>query len=96
MSKRRKTRQQKIIAEFRRQVSPSVKSEKPIATLSQATFSLPTMQPVKPVAVQTASTAYLKYDIAKTGVLTLAIIAAQLVLFFLLKHHTLVVPNLAY
>lgn len=39
---------------------------------------------------------YLLHDISKTGILTLSIIAIQLILFVLLKNHILVLPMVKY
>ena len=91
---KRKTRQEKIRSDYRRQISFG----------QEATFSYqisPKKQEQLPVqAVNTAPKTvlypYLKADLRKTMVLTMCTIAAQFLLYFLLKNHVFALPGLMY
>ena len=89
MAKRKKTRQQKMIADIRHQVyslegssSISVEKTPPIPSIPQI--------------VQATSYNYLKHDLIKTAFLTGIILAVQSILFFLLKNHILTIPKVSY
>lgn len=93
MSRHKKTRQQKIIAELRRKLSVKNPMEvSPQLVLKEP--SLPKLtqinQPLKTTPSLTYS--YLLPDLLKTTVLTMSVIALQLILFFLLKAHIVVLP----
>ncbi len=102
---KRKTRQQKIIADLRRQINASQtksaplekkieKRERPASpSLNLATLSLGEKK--QPVSTFT-NTSYLIKDLQKTGILTASIIAVQLVLLVILKNHILTIPGLNY
>ena len=102
---KRKTRQQKIIADLRRQINASQtksvplekkveKREQPLSpSLNLATLNLGE----KRQSVDTfTNTSYLIKDLRKTGILTTSIIAVQLILLVILKNRILTIPGLNY
>lgn len=99
MAKHKKTREQKKIADLRRQIYAA---NPPIATLELKTerteekpaFSIPT---AKSSSYSTlVNTSYLIKDLRKTAILTAAIVAVQFILLFLLKNHIFTVGGLTY
>jgi hypothetical protein len=96
---RRKTRQQKIIADLRRQL-PRTEAEPIKQEFKPETASTISLEKVeKPKIMATKSTytnPYLGKDLRKTAILTGCIGLGQIVLFFLLKQHLLVLPGLSY
>jgi len=102
---KRKTRQQKIIADLRRQINTSQtksaplekKIEKREVPLSPS-LNLPTLSlNEKKQSVSTfTNTAYLIKDLQKTAILTASIVAAQLILLVILKNHILTLNGLIY
>ena len=108
MAKHKKTKQQKIIADLRRQLqyeNQTTSSKKPSteqAISNQAkTISLPKefsyKNPSENLQNKTKTAyPYLKHDLFKTGVLTSSIVFAQLFLFFLLKNHIIILPMVKY
>ena len=85
----RKTRRQKIIADLHRQLY-SLKSQKVPSFGEKSTASISTL------LVEPQKYNYLIADISKTGIVTGAILIAQLIFFFLLKNHLLVIPGIGY
>jgi len=86
MSKHKKTRKEKIIADYRHQVY--------ILKNKNVPFDSP---PVATIANEDAHfSTYALKDVFKTGLLTCSIVAAEIVLFFLLKRHIVLIPNLNY
>jgi hypothetical protein len=88
MSKHKKTRKEKVIADYRHKlyafVSKNLSPEKiiiPTATITENNYS---------------STAYVVKDVLKTGILTLTIVALQIILFFLLTRHIINLPFVKY
>ena len=109
MSKhKKKTRKQKALADLHRKlqslksqnlvVSKEEKNTKPQASSRINITNLPINQPVNiPVSHSVTNTyPFLVKDISKTGILTVAILAAQLILFFLLKNHLFKLPGIIY
>ncbi len=86
MSKHKKTRKEKVIADYRHQVYILKNNNLPLDN--------PTL--AAPVNKNPYSDTYAVKDLLKTGVLTCAIVTAQIILFFLLKRHLLLIPNLNY
>lgn len=91
MAKKRKTRQQKIMAD-RRQMSPQLHKPSPSLPVFQEAIEAasPVQNPVsKPekshVSLTTKEYDYVRHDLIKTGSVTGAIILAELVLFFVLR-----------
>lgn len=96
MAKRKKTRQQKIIADLRRKLQMekrSVSSEMILDVKHGKDIPVKTSQDVKPAL---SKYPYLMHDLYKTGILTGGIIIAQLVLLFLLKNYIVVLPMVRY
>ncbi len=105
MAKRKKTRQQKIIADLRRQINASQtksapfeeKIEKREQSLSLS-LNLPKLklsEKKQPVSTFT-NTSYLIKDLQKTAILTTSIVAFQLILLFILKSHIITLNGLIY
>ncbi|MGH7245903.1 MAG: hypothetical protein ACREGI_03150 [Candidatus Levyibacteriota bacterium] len=102
MGKHRKTREQKIITELRRKltqtslndlpkdqdITPVHHEEKP----SHITYQFS----VKKSIAQTATTPYLFHDLQKTIFLSLAVIAAEIILFTFLRNHIISLPFIGY
>jgi hypothetical protein len=86
MSKHKKTRKEKIIADYRHQVY-ILKNNIPLGN--------PT---VTAIAVKEGSdfTANILKDVLKTTILTCTIVVAQIILFFLLKRHIINLPIVKY
>ncbi len=88
MAKRKKTREQKMIADMRHQVY----------SLDNISSSL--LVKKKPTVInlntQISTVSYLKHDILKTFYLTGAILFSQILLLILLKNHILKIPFVSY
>ena len=86
MSKHKKTRKEKIVADYRHQVYILENKNIPLNN-----------PPVATIVHESAHfNTYALKDILKTGILTCSIVAAQIVLFLLLKRHIILIPNLNY
>ena len=99
MAKKRKTREQKILADLRHSFQHNSISVAPLAGKTETTFSTNAPSVVRgKTASTTTLTAYpyLAKDLAKTAILTLAIFAFQIILLALLKNHILIVPGIGY
>ncbi|OGH11653.1 MAG: hypothetical protein A3B38_02965 [Candidatus Levybacteria bacterium RIFCSPLOWO2_01_FULL_36_13] len=87
MAKKRKTKFQKKLADnrhtFHHQASPLIYEVKP---------SMPQTQPKKNLITHS----YLMKDLSKTALLSSAIIAFQVILFFILKNHLIKIPGISY
>lgn len=97
MAKRRKTREQKKLADLRHNFTHSFVQN----VHSEAKIKLETKEdPIISEKIQTVSSLneypFLIKDLSKTGVLTTLILGFQIILFFLLKNHTLKIPGLIY
>ena len=84
--KHKKTRKQKIIADYRHQVY-ILKNE-----------SMPLNNPTLAIPVNENSylNTHVLKDVLKTGILTCSIVATQIIIFFLLKNHVIKLPNINY
>ena len=103
MSKRKKTREQKIISDLRRKITLSrqpnqiktstqdVNSETPQKAF---TFSIPSIMPQKNNVQSSTIYPYLFSDLRKTTALTGLILCVELLLFFLMKNHLLTLFSL--
>jgi hypothetical protein len=91
MSKR-KTRQQKIIADLHRKLE-SQSVGLPSYTYRNTTQTIATVQPMGSITTNMLS---IKHDLIKTSVVTITIIASQLLLFYLLKTHLIRLPMVSY
>ena len=96
MAKRRKTREQKKLADLRHNFTHSfvqnVHSEANIKLETKENANISKTQP----ATSLNEYPYLLKDLSKTGILTALILGFQIILFFLLKNHTLKIPGLIY
>lgn len=96
MGKRRKTYKEKIIADLRRKVY-SLEAQKAFsleAKESKTMRNTPYLATTTSVSI--SSHPYLTKDIFKTGILTGTIVFLQIILYFLLKNHILVLPMVKY
>ena len=97
MAKKRKTREQKILADLRHnfrhtfvsQVAPTERIQTQPKNIISSSYR-PNPQ------TSTNAYPYLVKDLSKTGILTLCILAFQIVLFALLKNHILAIPRIGY
>jgi hypothetical protein len=102
MAKRRKTKEQKILADLRHNFRHNYIGEAPSAQNLQIklTPNIPglqkTIEQKAPKTIALNSYPYLAKDLAKTAVLTLTIFAIQIILFTLLRNHALVIPGISY
>lgn len=86
MSKHKKTRKEKIVADYRHQLYILKNKDIPLGNLATQT----------PSNENSYFNTHIIKDVTKTGILTFAIVAAQIILFFLLKRHTIILPMLKY
>jgi hypothetical protein len=106
MAKKKKTKEQKIIADLRRQLLKDnlssqkvqeTKQDTPQAnSAKEITFKKDFVSDVAPKKNNIVNYSYLMHDLRKTAVLTSSIVALQIVLFFLLTHKILILPGLSY
>lgn len=97
MAKKRKTREEKKLADLRHSFTHDLVSK----AISGTKITLPTKEIISPLEKTKSPSPtnlypYLIKDLSKTGLLTTAILTIQIVLFFLLKNHTLTIPGLNY
>ena len=102
MSKR-KTKQQKMIADLKRKiqskesVSPSQTSASPVHGTTTFTFSAPKNTTSYTPRVQSHALYALPFaDLKKTAIVTSTVLIAQVILFFLLRHHIITLPMVNY
>ncbi|HZJ18060.1 MAG TPA: hypothetical protein VFD45_00365 [Patescibacteria group bacterium] len=93
---KRKTRKQKMISDYRRQLSLDKETVNKYTLSSKSIDEKPQIKRKIEEPVATTAYPYLKADLRKTGILTLIIIAAQFTLFFSLQKHLLMLPGLIY
>ncbi len=97
MAKRRKTREQKKLADLRHNFTHTLVNH----THSEAKIKLENKENIKPLTKPQTVIAineypYLVKDLSKTGLLMATILGLQLILFFLLKNHIFIIPGLIY
>ena len=102
MPKHRKTKKQKLQASMRQQHVPSADFQ-PSATFSPTISDLPKTPEkfsLSSASIQMRTGAdthgYLRGELMKTGILSAVIILGELMLFFLLKNHMIVLSNIPY
>lgn len=103
MAKKKKTRQQKIIADLRKQLLKDDLSSQKIQTQSLddsfekklVSSDAITLNPTKQNN-QTINFSYLIHDLKKTAMLTLSVIILQIALYILLTNRLLILPGLTY
>jgi hypothetical protein len=103
---KRKTRQQKIIADLKRQLSESrpqpLKAEKAPekVEVTKAKYQFNEKKEEKTSYDNSNhlmyTNPYLGKDLRKTAILTTGIVIAQILLFFLLKQQILILPGISY
>jgi len=96
MGKKRKTYKEKIIADLRRKLYSQDSQKANSLEAKEPKIMLDVPYHTATVTVPINSHIYLSKDIFKTGILTGAILFLQLVLYFLLKNHVLVLPMVRY
>ncbi len=91
MSKRRKTKQEKIIADLRRKVSENT---------TQAPLLQVYHQPTEPPVMETQSVnlyaiprSYVYHDLRKTAAVSITLLLFEILLFILFKNHVLAFPG---
>ncbi len=87
MAKKRKTRDQKKLADLRHEFQHSLSSEKLELKLQPATIKTQKSETQYP---------YLAKDLARTALLSSLIIAFQISLFLILKNHLINIPGISY
>jgi hypothetical protein len=97
MAKQRKTREQKKLADLRHTFKHVFVGQMPSAVKTQIQSSNAISLSYKPKAqISTNQYPYLVKDLSKTGMLTLGILAFQIILFTLIKTHALMIPGISY
>ena len=101
MAKKRKTREQKRLADLRHAFThPLVNQPTPFEAKIQLQpkAKIQSIQTIQnpPAIISLTSYPFLVKDLSRTAMLTLTILALQIILFFLLTHHIFTIPNLSY
>lgn len=91
MAKKRKTREQKQIADLRHNFIHQT-----VVNTFEARSSSTQILEKKPVTVSYLSYPYLVKDLSKTFILTASIIGIQILLFISLKTHLIKIPGISY
>ncbi len=94
MAKKRKTRAQKQLADFRHIFTHGYSPVTPASV--KLTKSYTNKTEVKTFSTTQASYPFLKRDLSKTAILTLGILVFQILLFLSLRHHFFTIPGLTY
>lgn len=100
--RRRKTRQEKIIADLRRKVGEDSSLSRQQNNQEKHMYSLPkshlTLGQSTPqyISVQTLNASILMHDLRKTMLLTMVIISGEILFFFLIKNHIIAIPMIGY
>lgn len=101
MSRHKKTRHQKIIADLRRKLNLKKTESLPLGVEKLAKKEAKAESPILPKQTPIISqgeishldtASYLMHDLSKTAILTTAIVFFQLVFFFLLKTNVVSLP----
>lgn len=95
MSKKRKTRDQKILSDYRRQSSPVTYQFTDQSAPAYKQQTLPTSSPSSSLVHASNHTFVIK-DLTKTAILTFGMVVFQVILFFLLHNHKLTIPFIRY
>lgn len=103
MPKNRKTRKQKIRASIRQRtaITTAVQTSSITTTELQPTIKTPEKFSLQPSSLHSSfgtiqAHTYLKGELLKTSLLSTGIIIAELLLFFLVRNHILVLPYVSY
>lgn len=97
MAKRRKTREQKKLADLRHTFTHTLAK----STYSKAKIKIEIKENQEilernKTVITLNEYPFLIKDLSKTGALTALILGFQIILFFLLKNHILIIPKLSY
>lgn len=82
MAKKRKTREEKIIAQLRRQLESSPKMQSAVLEKPNPTFNFKTDYQINPKHTIVYDYSYVKRDLIKTTFLTIVAISAFMVLYW--------------
>jgi len=102
MAKKKKTKQQKIVADLRRQLlkkNLSTQVETPVVKTVVSEKKPLIKEPQIKAADKKESDfnySYLTHDLKKTAILTSSVIALQIILYFALTNKILILPGLSY
>jgi len=97
MAKNRKTREQKKLADLRHTFNHVFVGQETSAVKTQMQLGSAISLSYKPKAsISTNQFPYLIRDLSKTGILTIAILAFQVILFILIRIHVLKIPGIVY
>jgi hypothetical protein len=97
MAKKRKTREQKKLADLRHTFQHVIVGQETSAAKTNIQPSNTISLSYKPkTTILTNQYPFLVKDLSKTGILTLLILAFQIVLFALLKNHVLTIPGISF
>ncbi|KKS10890.1 MAG: hypothetical protein UU67_C0093G0003 [Candidatus Daviesbacteria bacterium GW2011_GWB1_41_5] len=91
MAKKRKTREQKQIADLRHNFIHQT-----VVNTFEARPAFPKISEKKPVTTSYLAYPYLAKDLTKTFLLTASIIGVQILLFISLKTHIIKIPGISY
>jgi hypothetical protein len=96
MAKKRKTREQKILADARHNFSHTLTGQTPLTVKIQTQITPSILTQNAPKIVALNQYPYLIKDLSKTALLTLGIFIFQIILFTLLRNHVLIIPGISY
>jgi hypothetical protein len=94
MAKKRKTKEQKRLADLRHNFKHAYTLDN--SSVTQPKLHVSKKSEVITTSISTNAYPYLKKDLSKTALLTLGILIFQLVLLAILKSHILSIPGLTY
>jgi hypothetical protein len=96
MAKKRKTREQKILAETRHNFSHTFTGQVPFTAKIQTQINPSILTQTTPKTAALNAYPYLIKDLSKTAILTAGIFIFQIILWALLKNHALIIPGISY
>jgi hypothetical protein len=96
MAKKRKTREQKILAETRHNFSHAFTGQVPFTAKIQTQINSSILTQTAPKTTVLNAYPYLIKDLTKTALLTLGIFIFQIILFTLLRNHVIFIPGISY
>lgn len=101
MSKHKKTKEQKIISSLHRQLEIHTQQAAPssrhiVSASSTYSYKAKPSHGQKTVSLPASDLAHVRYDLIKTTLLTSSIVAALLVLYYVLKTHLIAIPLISY
>ena len=98
MAKHRKTRKEKQLADLRHNFTHKFVSAAPYELKFDTPKQAKTLEvnKVSTRVISTSAYGYLVRDLSKTALVTAVILAFQIILFFLFKHHAIVITGINY